>query len=303
MKTFLLALLTLGLLTATVLSIYAQLPAQQSKPAASHPPLFVAVSVLPPVTATAAPGLLIVHTPTTVTVSAQITDTSVLPTSVNLIQLHGTGTQPTILGELQNTGDGNYVIRLPLTETTVGEVQLQVSAAFKGILNRSLSNVMLIDVWKALHEPGAGFIAPYPPNLYTYIPPKLPGQYYIQTSPKPINLGGALPPAGSVYASSGYLVSIVVLPAPATFDITSWLASTYPSSQVDTITDLTVAGISAYQVTFENQIGAGEPLVLIPHNGFLYEISYGSTFAADSPSDQAGLTTFNAILQSFMFTQ
>src|SRR5579863_1642214 len=52
--------------------------------------------------ATATPNLIVVGTSTQVTVTIQITDSALITNSVNLLQIGATGTQPTILGVMQN---------------------------------------------------------------------------------------------------------------------------------------------------------------------------------------------------------
>src|SRR5437870_217421 len=98
---------------------------------------------------TATPHLLTANTPTTVTVTTQITDSSLIPGSVNLIRLGTTGTRPTILGQLQSSGNSNYSIQLPFNEPAAGQIQLQISAAFKGALRRVLSQALTVPVWNA----------------------------------------------------------------------------------------------------------------------------------------------------------
>ncbi len=98
-------------------------------------------------TASATPTLIAVGTSTQVTVSIQITDPALITTSVNLLRLGATGTQPTILGTMQSAGNGTYTLQHVFNESTTGQIQLQVSAAFQGSLQRVLSNVCVVNVW------------------------------------------------------------------------------------------------------------------------------------------------------------
>ena len=90
-------------------------------------------------TFTATPSTIYANTPTPVTVSAQITDSTLISNSVNLLRLGAAGTQPTILGQLHSSGSGIYTIQISLNEAIPGPIQLEVSAAFTGILKRIVS--------------------------------------------------------------------------------------------------------------------------------------------------------------------
>ncbi len=93
------------------------------------------------------PTIIPANTLTSITVTAEITDPLLIPTSVNLLQINASGTQPTILGQLHDdgkngdavAGDHLYAIVLTLTEP-IGQSQLQVSAAFRGLLKRVVSS-------------------------------------------------------------------------------------------------------------------------------------------------------------------
>jgi len=94
------------------------------------------------------PEVIPVDTPTEVTVTVSISDARVIPTGVNLLRVNGIGS-PTNLGRMYDDGtngdgspgDGVFSRSLTLHEHQPGAVQLQVSAAFRGILRRSLSGV------------------------------------------------------------------------------------------------------------------------------------------------------------------
>jgi hypothetical protein len=88
---------------------------------------------------------LVANTPTLLTITVAIDDPSVIPSSVNLLRLNPGG-QPTILGQLHDDGkngdlvarDKIYTIQTTFSETALGQFQLQISAAFKGVLTRTL---------------------------------------------------------------------------------------------------------------------------------------------------------------------
>ena len=91
----------------------------------------------------------VVGTPTQITVTASISDPSPIPTGVNLLQLNANGST-TILGTLHDdglngdafAGDSVFTFLVTLNEPTASQVQLQVSAAFKGVLQRVKSPIM-----------------------------------------------------------------------------------------------------------------------------------------------------------------
>jgi hypothetical protein len=130
------------------------------------------LSATPTVGATAAaPTSITVGVPTTVTVTSQITDPSLITTGINLLRLTS-GTTSTILAQLHDDGlDGDatagdkiFSARVTLNEATAGQVQLQVSAAFKGVLKRALSNVLTITVAATVSKPTITAVASPLPN-------------------------------------------------------------------------------------------------------------------------------------------
>lgn len=114
----------------------------------------------------AAPSIIVVNTSTPVTVTVQIPNATLIPGSVNLLRLGATGTQPTILGVMQNAGNGMYTLQPTFDETRTGQIQLEVSAAFQGILRRVLSTVLEIPVWDTVS----------PRGLFTMV---LPGNFQV----------------------------------------------------------------------------------------------------------------------------
>lgn len=104
-------------------------------------------------TTNATPVLVSVGTPTAVTVTALITDPTLIPTSVNLLRINPTA-PPTLIGQLRDDGtngdqtanDKIFTGRTTINETAEGQVALQVNAAFKGTLTRAQSSVLTIFV-------------------------------------------------------------------------------------------------------------------------------------------------------------
>jgi hypothetical protein len=115
--------------------------------------------------ATATPSLIAVGNSTQVTVTIQITDPALIPNSINLLLLGATGTQPTILGVMQSTGNGGYSLQHNFDEPAAGQIQLQVSAAFQGSLQRVLSNVVTVTVnaENVFTDPSSGLTFILPP--------------------------------------------------------------------------------------------------------------------------------------------
>lgn len=105
-------------------------------------------------TPAAFPPVSPVGKPTTITIVIAIPDTALLPSSVNLLRLNGPTLSPTILGQLHDdgqngdasTGDGIYTLRVSINEPTSTTVRLQISAGFRGMLQRRLSSIINIAV-------------------------------------------------------------------------------------------------------------------------------------------------------------
>lgn len=101
----------------------------------------------------ATPTLINVGIPATITVTSVITDAALISTSVNLLRLFPNGTTA-ILGQLhddgkngdQIAGDKTFAVQVTLNEAAEGQVKLQVSAAFRGVLTRARSSIVAIPV-------------------------------------------------------------------------------------------------------------------------------------------------------------
>ena len=99
----------------------------------------------------ASPMTAVIGTSTQVTVTASITDPSLVTGGANLLQLNPNGTT-TILGTLHDdglngdafAGDLVFSVVVTLNSATASQVQLQVSAAFKGVLQRVKSPVLSV---------------------------------------------------------------------------------------------------------------------------------------------------------------
>ena len=101
----------------------------------------------------ALPSVITVNTGTNVTVSTLITDPSLIPGSVNLLQVDNAG-HSTVIGVLNDAGlfgdevagDGVYSVAVPFKQTTPGTITLKISAAFRGLLSRVQSGALALNV-------------------------------------------------------------------------------------------------------------------------------------------------------------
>ena len=99
------------------------------------------------------PRLAVVGQPTQIRFQVSIPDSALIPGSVNLLRLTSYGS-PTIIGTFHDdglngdsfAGDGVFTWQGTLTESTVGQVGFQVSAAFRGVLQRVRSDFMPLTV-------------------------------------------------------------------------------------------------------------------------------------------------------------
>lgn len=123
-------------------------------PASTRPPVAPTLATPAMGTPFAIPTVLATDIATVVTVAIPIPDPSLIPNSVNLLRLGATGTQPTILGVMHDDGqngdavlnDGIYTLSVPFSESTTGQVELEISAAFRGLLKRLVTSPIDIAV-------------------------------------------------------------------------------------------------------------------------------------------------------------
>jgi hypothetical protein len=109
----------------------------------------------PTIGATAAsPAYIVVNTPTPVTIMVLITDASLLANGVNLLKTDASGRTLSTVGVMRDdglngdlqAGDRTFSYRVNLNQSTVGQVHYRVSAAFRGVLQRALSQVFAVTV-------------------------------------------------------------------------------------------------------------------------------------------------------------
>lgn len=105
----------------------------------------------------ASPGSLLVGQPTDLMVTSQVmsgTTNPVISTGVNLVRVDAAGRVIATLGTMRDdgtngdtvAGDGIFSLALRLQEGATGSVRLRVSAAFRGLLRRVLSDVAIVPV-------------------------------------------------------------------------------------------------------------------------------------------------------------
>ncbi len=118
--------------------------------------------------ASAAPLIIPVNEATDVTVTIQLTDSRLIPGSVNLQRLDANSKVLAVSGTLNDSGtngdavagDKIFTIRKSFNETTTTPMYLRVSWALKGVLKRMMSNTLKIDVWKKFANGNFSFSYP-----------------------------------------------------------------------------------------------------------------------------------------------
>jgi hypothetical protein len=130
-------------------------PAVRSSETSSAPLAGASSHVTTPATATPlnepvpTPAFIGVNTPTTVTTQIHISNSLLVPGSVNLLLVPSNGGQPVILGVMQSSANNLYSLQHTFTETTPGDLFLEVSVILRGQLKRILSPIASLGVWEA----------------------------------------------------------------------------------------------------------------------------------------------------------
>jgi len=296
-------------------------PQPQDQPAASHALVGQANSIHPLATPAATPtptvgtptltpSMILVNSPTTVTITVAITPTPIA-NGVNLLRLGATGTQPTVLGVMHDdgkngdtvAGDGVYTIQAVLREPNAGSVSLQMSVAFAGLLKRVTSITVPLPVLNELTDNTVGVEVQYPGGLTLVAPPSgVVRQFILQSTNQLLALGESFGDTSSTtdVATDGFAITIGSAIYTQPFDINSWLLNVMPDYDVQTITTTTVSGAAAYSVTF-GDLHVPKPLMVIPHGQTVYTVTYTSTFEPGTPAEIAGLAKFQLVLDHFEF--
>ena len=211
-------------------------------------------------TPTASPNTITAVTPTTVTVTVQITDPNVIANGVNLLRLNPTG-NPIVLGVMHDDGlngdtvanDKNFTLAVSFNEASPGQIQLQVSAAFRGQVRRVLSPTLVINVIAAFGMPTAT-----PDTVKVNTPTRVTFAVRIEDQSLPMPMGSVSlvkvqsngtkttiglmhddGNAGDVVAGDSIFTAVVILderyPGPLIFQVSALAKSTQVSSAQVTI--------------------------------------------------------------------
>lgn len=272
----------------------------ERKPAvAFSTPLVSAPAIATP---TATPAIITVGTPTTVTVTVQITGATPLPGGVNLLRVGPTGTQPTILGVMHDDGlngdtmanDKIYTIVIALNQPSAGPINLEVSAAFAGLLRRVSSPVFTLEAWPSLTS--LGMTLNYPPGILVIENSST--SISLQTSTEYDPTGASEEDVAPI-TREGFQFNIEEYPPVAgTFDIREWLASTTPLWNPSEIQTTSVGGQTAYVIPPADP--ADYTTVIVPTKLSVQAITYNTSYFTDA-GNAAGLAEIDAMLSSISF--
>jgi hypothetical protein len=247
------------------------------------------------------PSLISVNTPTTVTVTVQISP-SPIPGAVNLLRLGATGTQPTILGVMHDdgqngdavAGDGIYTIAPNFNETTGSDISLEVSAAFKGHLQRLFSKTISLHAWPVITALGVSMN--YPPT--TVIETQSNTSISIQTSPD-FNPIGASQKDVAPITVEGFQLTINSYPAVrGSFAVMNWIKEIWPLWQPSKVQPTFINGTSGYYVPPGD--GDDPSTIIIPTASAVYVIIYNTSYFS-SEADAIGQSIIQTMLSTLHF--
>jgi hypothetical protein len=277
-------------------SVRSSAPAPQTPrqlPAAGAKRAIVAPTIGTP---TATQAIITVNTPTTVTVTVQINPVP-LAGGVNLLRLGATGTQPIILGVMQSLGTGTYSLQTMFNEPTPGQIQLEVSAAFSGLLRRVISPQLSISVLNSYVDPQTHVQLLYPSGLYPVVG-AYEGAFALQSSTSTLAWSGALSNVGGPYTETGFAIIVSTQPYSGVFNIESWVGNEFPTGDVQEIGGFgPVSGVPGYLLQFIGDTDAGGPSILVAKDGTLYTFSYRSSNLTQAQEDSA-FSEFQQIVKS-----
>jgi hypothetical protein len=259
-------------------------------------------------TPTITPSIMTAGTSKVVTMTVLISDPTLIAGSVNLINLGPSGTQSTILGQLHDdgkngdalAGDNIYTIQYPFLQSSAGQLELEVSAAFRGQLKRIISPAASLNVWGILTDPVSGFTVSYPPSVYDLSDSSSSGNFLLSNSPLGVNVGetGGDPNL----SNTGFNISIRVIPYTTNnFDINQWLTEQYPNVIVGGLAPISIDGQMGYEFGFTEDAGSARLLAVVYHAGSVFQLSYTSTFDPNGSDEESGLAIFSLVVQNFRF--
>ncbi len=230
----------------------------------------------------ATPNVVLINTPTPVTVSVEIAD-SVIPLSVNLLRL--TSTSSVILAQLVDDGTGThtFVGHTQLAESESGPLGLQVSAAFPGLLKRVFSVPTTLSVVSptSTQYSSETLLFSYPQDfiLSTLQPPVI-GQT--------ISLSNITrdPLAGGYGVPMGCQIDFRTEPNPNQLTASQWMQVNYRTDGTDVA--VSFGGSAGIQKTFTDSV-SGDPAESVT----LTKLDRTYVFATTGPSC---MTILNQIL-------
>ena len=156
-----------------------------------------------------------------------------------------------------------------------------------------------ISTWKTYTNKSFGYEFKYPPSLYFDTGNENSGTVELRISKIDELIGGASDPKGvegKDWTANGYFIQVGVQDYAKEFVLDDWLKNRYPNSIFQYKKKISISGIDSYEFATAEEIGAGEPKVIVPYNGKLYIISYASD---SSNVDKEGLIIYNQILSTF----
>jgi hypothetical protein len=112
-------------------------------------------AAIPSIGAVAAnPSYVVINTPTPVIITAQISDPALIANGVTLLKVDSAGKTLATIGVMRDdgangdavAGDKTFSYKASVNEPAVKQVYYRVSAAFKGVLQRSLSSVVVLSI-------------------------------------------------------------------------------------------------------------------------------------------------------------
>jgi hypothetical protein len=178
------AVVAFALLAIGGISLYAQRPISAPHQA-SDPPTQLqgnsSAATTPTIgTPVVTPALIATNSNILVTITIQITNPSVISNSVNLLQLGLPGAQSVTLGQLHDdgkngdavAGDSTYTIQRPFEAISSGQFQLEISAAFTGVLKRVQSLPFVLAIGTPYSYTPGGLSVIDPPG-WTVNPPSV----------------------------------------------------------------------------------------------------------------------------------
>ena len=256
--------------------------------------------------AAASPSIITLNEPSEVTITIEITDTRLIPTSVNLQRLDETGKAIAILGNLNDSGtngdtlagDKIFSTTYTFAEATTTPVYLRVSWALKGVLRRVASNTLTVEVWRRVVELTKGINVSYPPNW------KVNDKLLSLGGPVNLNTFSSIYHHGGVIPQNGAEVSITTTSLEKT-TLTEVMTRDSIGATIQATNLLSVAGTIATQVAYlipfaPSTTTYSNVIVYVLLDTTLYKLSL--LYHTGDPREDDFLRVFEQILTTVKFT-